>query len=753
MGWFFRKQNSNEMHYILCFFLFFFSQSLLSQSLIGKIIDENNLPIAGAIIFSNAGQRNAASNDIGKFILQNVKVGDTINISYLGFKTINKTLQQDDFGTEVLFVLEEEMFDLAEINITNSLKDISKISALDLRTNPVNSSQEILRKVPGLFISQHAGGGKAEQIFLRGFDIDHGTDIAISVDGMPVNMVSHAHGQGYADLHFVIPEVIENIDFGKGPYFAEKGNFNTAGYVAFKTKDKLDQSSIDLEYGRFNTFRSLGLFELLKNKENQNAFIASEFLMTDGAFESPQNFNRLNLMGKYSIELENGDRFSSLISRFQSEWDASGQIPQRLVDDGSISRFGSVDDTEGGNTSRTNFAVNYTKILTKNSFIKSSAFFSHYDFELYSNFTFFLEDPINGDQIRQKENRKIYGLNTVLFQTVQTDLADLEFNFGLGFRYDNINDIELSHTLGRKNVLENLALGQVDETNFNGFANLNIDFGKWRINPGLRVDVFQYKYFNNLGLIDPNLVEPKTIISPKLNFIYNSNPNWQFFLKSGKGFHSNDTRVVVSQKGQKILPAAYGFDIGTIWKPINRLWINVAAWYLFLEQEFVYVGDAGIVEPSGKTERKGIDLGMRFQLNNFWFFDADINYTIARSKEALETLNRIPLAPEMTATGGLSFQPSNGFSGSIRYRYIKDRPANEDNSIIAEGYFILDANVNYSMKKITVGVSIENIMNQEWEEAQFATESRLLNEDSPVEEIHFTPGVPFFFKAKVGYKF
>ena len=649
--------------------------------------------------------------------------------------------------------MDDDIFRLNEIVIQPKLSAMNVISKIDLETTPVNSSQEILRKVPGLFIGQHAGGGKAEQIFLRGFDIDHGTDITISVDGMPVNMVSHAHGQGYADLHFIIPETVEKIDFGKGTYYANKGDFATAGYVAFQTKDKIEKSSIGLEVGQFNTMRTVGLFNLLANQKTQNAYIATEFYITDGPFDSPQNFNRINLLGKYSAILSDNSKFSILASRFSSKWDASGQIPQRLVDNGTISRFGAVDDTEGGNTSRTNFNASLSKSIDENTFLKANAFYSNYQFELYSNFTFFLEDPINGDQIKEKENRYIYGMNTELNKKTKINDTDVLLQIGAGFRADATKDTELSHTLNRRTVLENIKLGDIDESNLFSYLNSEFTFGKLMINPAIRLDYFKFNYQDKLTTDYKTQSESKVKFSPKLNFIYSQNNNLQFFVKSGMGFHSNDTRVVVQNSGKQILPTAIGTDIGTIWKPFPKLIVNSALWYLFLEQEFVYVGDAGIIEPSGKSKRMGADLGLRYQLNDWLYFDADANYTYARSIDEPKGQNYIPLAPDFTTTGGLSFQKVNGFSGGMRYRYLKNRPANEDNSIVAKGYFVSDLNLNYQYKKINFGVSVENIFNTEWNETQFATESRLQNELESVEEIHFTPGTPFFMKGKITYTF
>ncbi|MDI5897573.1 TonB-dependent receptor [Flavobacterium yafengii] len=737
------------MKNIILLMIALFGLSSYGQIQKGKVLDSDGNPVENAYLVNTNSESHAHTNEFGLFSLDKTVLGNVIKITALGYKKSNFTIVSSDDT----IILEDDIFRLNEIVIQPKLSAMNVISKIDLQTTPVNSSQEILRKVPGLFIGQHAGGGKAEQIFLRGFDIDHGTDIAISVDGMPVNMVSHAHGQGYADLHFVIPETVEKIDFGKGTYYANKGDFATAGYVAFQTKDKIEKSSIGLEIGQFNTMRTVGLFNLLGNQKTQSAYIATEYILTDGPFDSPQNFNRINLLGKYSAILSDNSKFSILVSRFSSKWDASGQIPQRLIDNGTISRFGSVDDTEGGNTSRTNFSASLSKPIDENTFLKANAFYSNYQFELYSNFTFFLEDPINGDQIKQKENRDIYGMNAELNKKTKLNDVDVLLQFGGGFRADATKDTELSHTLNRRTVLENIKLGDIDESNLFSYLNSEFNFGKLMINPAIRLDYFKFNYQDKLTTDYKTQSESKVKFSPKLNFIYSQNNNLQFFIKSGIGFHSNDARVVVQNSGKQILPTAIGTDVGTIWKPFPRLIVNSALWYLFLEQEFVYVGDAGIIEPSGKSKRMGAELGLRYQLNDWLYFDADANYTYARSIDEPKGQDYIPLAPDFTTTGGLSFQKVNGFSGGIRYRYLKNRPANEDNSIVAKGYFISDLNVNYQYKNINFGIAVENIFDTEWNETQFATESRLQNEPESVEEIHFTPGTPFFMKGKITYTF
>jgi len=728
---------------VLCIQLFVLAG--YSQIQKGVIKDSIGSPIENAYIINTTSQSHAHSNEFGSFSIDKTKNGDILSVTALGCKKKSFTVSSDNFE----IVLEEDIYKLEQVVIQSKLSAMNVISKIDLQTSPVNSSQEVLRKVPGLFIGQHAGGGKAEQIFLRGFDIDHGTDIAISVDGMPVNMVSHAHGQGYADLHFVIPDIIEKIDFGKGTYYANKGDFATAGYVAFQTKEKIDKSYISLEAGQFNSSKMVGVFNLLENKKNQYAYLATEYILTDGPFDSPQNFNRINLFGKYSSIFSDGSRLSFSGSQFTSKWDASGQIPQRLIDNGSISRFGAVDNTEGGNTSRTNINVAYTKRIDENTFVKNTFFYSKYQFELYSNFTFFLNDPINGDQIRQKESRDLYGFNSEWNKKSNNSV----FQFGVGLRADATKNTELSHTLGRYTTLQTLKLGDIDETNMFSYLNYEFTFGKFKINPALRLDYFKFSYQDKLSLSFKSQVEDKVKVSPKLNFIYSENTNLQFYLKSGLGFHSNDTRVVVAQTGKEILPTAIGSDFGTIFKPIPRLVVNSAIWYLFLEQEFVYVGDEAIVELSGKSKRMGCDFGLRYQLTDWLFLNTDINYTYARSIDTPKGENYIPLAPDFTSTGGVTVSKWKHFSGGIQYRYLKSRPANEDNSIVARGYMVSDMNINYEMKHFIFGISIENIFNTEWNETQFATESQLKNETQGVEEIHFTPGTPFFLKAKILYTF
>ncbi len=647
--------------------------------------------------------------------------------------------------------------------VTLSLKEMmvlvnapsKSISQSDLKLRPVGSAQEMLRSIPGLFVAQHAGGGKAEQLFMRGFDIDHGTDFAIFVDGMPVNMTSHAHGQGYADLHFLIPETVQNLTVNKGPYTTKYGDLATSGAGEFTTANALKNSTIQLEAGMFNTKRALVMLDLLNKKNKnirpkENLYVAGEYKYTDAFFQSKQNFNRTNFFGKYSNTLKNGAELVLNASNFSSKWSASGQIPERSVNDGSISIFGSIDDTEGGNTSRSNFTAIYSQKHKKFN-TKSQIYYSKYDFNLYSNFTFFLKDSINGDQINQKDDRNLMGYNTVV--TMQNNIGGKPVisNFGTGFRYDNA-DIQLNRSV-KRNFLSETVHGKLNQLNTWVYADESVFLRPdLKMEAGARLDVYRFDFMNKTvdSLSGKTL---KAIVSPKLNFTYNLNSKVDLFLRSGFGFHSNDARAVVLGSLQNSLPRALGYELGTDYKPTNNLVFNVALWALHLQSELIYVGDEGVVEASGRTKRLGIDAAARLQIKKYLFLDADLNFNYGRLLDEPSTANFIPLAPVLTSIGGISYKKSSGLNASLRYRYMANRAANEDYSLVAKGYFLLDGVVAYTQKRYQISLSGENLLNTVWKETQFATESRLKNELKPAEEIHFTPGTPLNIKATIALFF
>ncbi|MDO9374481.1 MAG: TonB-dependent receptor [Ferruginibacter sp.] len=728
------------------------AQVLAQFNYSGKVTDANNTQNLPFVSLHVKGQSSTfiADKD-GRFSFRSKNDSAELTLSSLGYKQLTVTVSSGD-GLNIM--LEREVLNMKDVVLVQrgAVTKFQTLAKIDLDLNPVKNTQELLRLMPGLFIAQHAGGGKAEQIFLRGFDVDHGTDVEVSVDGMPVNMVSHAHGQGYADAHFIIPETIDQLDFGAGPYYAAHGNLNTAGYVSYGTFEKLPASRVHVEAGRFNTIRTLAMIDLLKkNKDKQNAYLAGEYYYTNGPTINHQHFNRMNLFGKYNLSISPRTELTASGSYFSSSWDASGQIPGRAVEQGIIDRFGSIDPTEGGITARMNANLVVAHDFENGLTWRNQAFYIQNKFSLFSNFSFFANDTINGDAINQAEYRNIVGFQSTLRKEYEWNNWAAITTLGTGLRSDATQDSKLTRVV-KRSFRQNVKLGDIDELNFSTYLQQQLSHGRWFVEAGLRFDRFQFSYFDKLQSTQQP-ARAKSILSPKINIQYALNPTVQLYVKSGKGFHSNDTRVVVANQGEAILPAALGGDIGVVLKPGKRLFVNVAAWHLHLQQEFVYVGDEGIVEPSGQTSRNGIDLVVRYRFAPFLFGSLNLNATRARAVHSPKGQDYIPLAPSLTSTGGLFYKGANGFGVGLNCRYIMSRPANEDNSITAKGYFITDASVNFTKQHFEIGLAVENLFNAQWNEAQFATLSRLRNESVPVEELNYTPGTPLFARVKLAYIF
>lgn len=750
-------------------FLIFISLSTISlmgfsqNNLKGNVSDKNtHEPLEGAVIINYKTNGTALSDINGNFILEKMGNQDSLLVTYIGYASQKISAAMSDKTINVQLI--KGSVNLQDVIISakiNSIITARALSSLDLNMKPARSAQDLLRLVPGLFIAQQVGGGKAEQIFLRGFDADHGTDVNISVDGMPVNLVSHAHGHGWADLHFVIPETIGSYDFGKGPYYTSKGDLTTAGYVGYHTINVLDKSLIKLEGGQFNSGRAVAMINLLNDKakeKGQSAYVAGEALYTDGPFHYGQHFSRFNLFGKFNSSISENNKLSVILSTFTSKWRAAGEIPDRAISEGYIQdRFGVIDSGQSGNVRRTNAIVKLTSSLNKNLILENQVYYSNYYFNLFTNFTFYLVDPILGDEFNQHEERELYGYNSKLSRHNILGNSVLTSTAGLGVRYDKTHPSWLAHSLNYK-VLNYLQIGNIKETNLNGYIDETFETGKWLFNAGVRFDHFNFYYKNNAPATDSaakvyvgkNLRQQNSIISPKLNIQYTLNPHLQVYAKFGKGFHSNDARVVIAGQGFKTLPVAYGSDLGLNWKPLPRLYINTALWYIFLQQEFTYGSDYGddAVNPGGRTVRMGIDFSARYQINNWLYGDLNLNAARPRSIDDPKGQDYLPTAPTFTSTGGLYARFKNGFNGGISYRYLHNRPANGDYSLTAKGYFLTDLTANYTKKNYEVGVSVENLLNQKWYESQIEYNSRLRYEPAPVDEVSYTAGVPFFAKLK-----
>ncbi|MGI4761581.1 MAG: TonB-dependent receptor [Janthinobacterium lividum] len=746
--------------------LLFMSRLALAQSsaaLRGTVIDSlSGQPLTGVSVALLGQPGGTATDALGQFQLRSLRPGTArVRISALGYRAKSQVITVLPGETRGLtLALAAASLDLAEVTVSQPRdlnETLAAISHIDQTLRPINSAQDLLRLVPGLFIAQHAGGGKAEQIFIRGFDADHGTDFAVSIDGLPGNMVSHAHGQGYADFHFVIPETVEQLKVYKGPYTARFGDFATAGAGEFSTKTSLDRSLVKLEVGQYNTYRALVLLDLLGtrhllSKKAESAYVAAEYNFTNSYFDNPQHFKRFNGLAKYTGQLSDKTSLVLLGSHFQSSWDASGQIPERAVEEGVISRFGSIDPSEGGNTSRTNAYAILTTALPHAAVLRQQAYYVRYYFNLYSNFTFFKGNPVGGDEIDQRDTgRNLYGYTATYDRDDELSARSLHSTLGVGTRLDQ-GGLLLRRAVQRV-AGDTLSTGRLHEQNVYAYLDETLALtDRLSVNVALRADLFVFDF---RGQVADSTGAPGPLrgrvqaarVSPKLNFYYQLSPAVQLFARSGLGFHSNDARGVVRETSpNQALPRAIGAEVGSTFKPLPELVVNAALWYLRLQNELVYSGDEGTTESVGATQRFGFDVSARYQLTPRLFLDADANYSHGRLLERAAGDNYIPLAPTFTSIGGLTWRQPNGLSASLRYRHIDSRPAVEDNSVRARGYFLLDAVLSYTRPRYQLGASVQNLLNVNWNEAQFATTSQLRGEAAPVTELNFTPGTPFYLK-------
>jgi len=446
-------------------------------------------------------------------------------------------------------------------------------------------------------------------------------------------------------------------------------------------------------------------------------------------------------------------------SYFNSSWNGSGQIPERAVTEGLITRFGALDPSEGGHTDRSNANVILKTYFDNGGVLKNQVYYSFYQLNLFTDFTFYLVDTIHGDGINQRDNgRRVFGYNGSY--EINKDLAghNLRTVFGLTTRGD-VGQISLRHQEDRV-ILDTVSMGNLYEQSYSAYIDKTYEIShKLSINAGVRADVFDMNYSDVLPVSeDTNYVsyngrKVSGKISPKLNLYYNLNPEVQLFIRSGYGFHSNDARVVVSNPSVSTLPTALGYEIGSTFKPCPKMLVNVGLWGIHLANELTLNQDVPDEEINGPTQRFGADLSVRYQLAKALYFDMDLNYSQGRFTDSAVGHNYIPLAPMVTSVAGLTLK-KDGFSASIRYRAIDNRPANSENTVVALGYFLVDGLVKYRVKKIEFGATIENIFNVEWNEAQFDTLTRLKGESvDGIDQLCFTPGAPRLIKGSISYFF
>lgn len=622
---------------------------------------------------------------------------------------------------------------------------------------------DVLRQVPGLMVSQHAGGGKADQYFIRGFDADHGTDIAVFADGVPVNLTSHGHGQGYADTHWLIPETIASVDVHKGPYAARYGDFYTAAALELKTLDDLDRTgtlylagSAPLASGRGFTAldRRLVAMASPRVREHDKTLVAVEIGEQDSAFVNPQDFQRAIALGKWQGKLGPG-RLALETNWYTARWNQSGQIPASLVADGTLARFGAIDPTEGGSASRGSVKLGYELPAGERGSVRIATYGVRNELDLFSNFTLYARDPAHGDQIEQTDSRLLYGLDAAYQKTIEKDTFDALVTTGVQLRADDV-ETSLWHAERRERLpgcFEQMNPCNRHDSSIRdlaAYAEANVIPTRWlHVFPGVRVDHFRWGV-TDLVTDTMSGSASRTLVSPKLSIELHPTDQVNLFANSGAGFHSNDARAAVATGGMGALARAWGGELGARVKPTKSSRVAMDVWYLHLSSEQVWNGDAGGTESSDASQRIGLDLEGSTNLTRWLSLDANVTWAQARFVANAGNGGAVALAPRWMGSGGLTAKQGKSFV-ALRARGIADRPGNEDGTLVAEGYLLLDVIAGTERGNWGVNLTINNLLDSDWREAQFAEESRVTPLADLVEQMHFTPGIPLTATLAASY--
>ena len=621
---------------------------------------------------------------------------------------------------------------------------------------PQGRPAQVLRLIPGFIAVEHSGGaGKADQYFLRGFDADHGTDVAFFTDGMPINLRSHAHGQGYTDLNFIIPETIEGVDVYKGAYLPEYGDFATAGAVNFRTRDMVKEGVVQSAGGQFNTQRHLLMFS--PTKDTVRTLFAAEGYYTDGPFQNDNRYFRGNLLGKATMNPLGRDELVITGTFQKSQWNGSGEIPLRAVHDGSLDRFGSIDPSEGGKTLRSTGRMNYHYDMPSGGRFFANAYAQYYRFDLFTNFTFFLNDPVNGDGFQQSDRRVVYGGDVGYRHSGHLFDMDGAATVGVQARIDDIH-ARLAPQVKRA-PLGSTADSTIFEASYAPFLKLELQPTPWlRLAGGVRTEVFTFDVRNRCANCaeQPFGNTSTGLVLPKMNVILGPWFETEFFANYGEGYHSNDARSAVARAASPVAQAR-NYEVGIRSKPWGPDGVELIGtlWALDLKQELVFVGDAGTTEIRGASRRRGLEVAARGQVWGPLYFNGSVTWTKAEFTNG----DAIPLAPEVTAYGALLLRWPEGLTSQLQATYLGVRPLVEDRSAKAPSWTTFDLSERYQLPvklphgRLEAFLFVQNLFNTKWEQATFFFDSRLRNEAAGVADTHFVPGSPRFVMAGLAWYF
>ena len=621
-----------------------------------------------------------------------------------------------------------------------------RVPGATLNNLPIIRPGEVLEAAPGLIVTQHSGEGKANQYFLRGFNLDHGTDLAITFDGMPVNMPTHGHGQGYADVNWLIPEMVDEVFIRKGPYYADEGDFSSAGALHVNYSDRLAKNMISTTMGSYGYWRGLAAGSMSLGAGTLTG--AGEVMLYNGPWDIPDAARKFNGFLRYS-EGTQANEVAVTAMAYTNSWHSTDQIPARAVAEGIIGRFGTIDPTDGGDTQRYSLSARWSRASdTVAQRVEAYAIYS--TLNLYNNFTYFLDNPVDGDQFQQSDKRFILGLKAS--NTVKHKFAgfDAETQVGLQVRYDNIQ-LGLFNTYLRT-PLSTVLQDHVNETSIGLYGQTSIKWNDWfRSNLGLRGDLFFASVASDTPSNSGNVAA--FLPSPKLGLVFGPFSNTEYFFNAGLGFHSNDARGATltvdpvtgtPQQAAPLLVRSKGAEIGARTRAIKGLDSAVAFFVLDFDSEIVFAGDAGTTEPSRPSQRIGVEWSNHYQPVPWLLFDADLAWTQARFSNYSPVGNFIPGAPAFVASGGLSLgSESGGWYGGVRLRYFGARPLIEDGSVVSNPTTLVNGRLGYLFENgIRLQLDVLNLFNTQASQIDYYYASQLRNETAPVNDIHFHPVEP-----------
>jgi hypothetical protein len=572
-------------------------------------------------------------------------------------------------------------------------------------------------------------------------------------------------------LHFLIPELVVGLEGYKGAYYAHLGDFATAGAIEMKLAETLDESYAQLSVGQYGIHRGLALVSP-RLGDDWRAVVAAEVYAADGPFVNEEDLLRINVFGKLTHDISDSAKASLSWMSYGSGWNGSGQIPARAVcgegeagapppeDFGArcIDRFGTVDPSEGGASQR-HMARASLDVTWEEADFQAMVYGLRQSFALYSNFTFFAEDPIRGDGIEQVDERWVVGTDMRFRKHLHIGKSIFSTSVGLQVRHDAI-DNALSHQSNRER-LEPRVDASIGETGIGVYVEEDARLTPWlRWVLGLRFDRVDVKVDDRLE--DTTDVGTRSsgvagdmLLSPKGSVVISPIRQWDLFVSAGRGFHSNDARGAVLDEGAvDLLTTAKTYEVGTRVRPVEGLSLDAAGFLIDLDSEIVWIGDEGVTEASGATRRVGVEGTVRYKFADWFFADAEVTAVEPRYRNNAGNGDAIALAPTLTFTTGVGLRPKIGdfipFFGS-RLKAITDRPAIEDESLTADGFLIVDVNAGLRWRDIELAVDIQNLLDSDWREVNFASETRLPHEPAPVQGIHYAPGWPFTAIGRVTY--